>query len=89
MSQQDYDNFKQRLKDWMLSHQEEYDRFEEAMNQRDSIGYQMIMTKAMMLVPEYQKLIKKKIKTGTFDAISDIETLLSKKLLVKAIKCNN
>ena len=85
MAQQDFDNFKQRLRDWMNVHQEAYDQFEESMNQRDSVGYQMIMTKVMMLIPEYQKLIKKKINTGTFDNISDIETLLSKESIAKAI----
>ncbi len=85
MGQQEFDNFKQRLKDWMNSHQEDYDRFEEDMNQRNPAGYQNIMSKAMMLVPEYQKILKKKMDTGVLEDITDIETLFAEKNLVKTL----
>jgi hypothetical protein len=34
MPQQDFDNFKKRLKEWKETHPEEYDLFEEEMNRR-------------------------------------------------------
>jgi hypothetical protein len=40
MPQQDFDNFKQRLKEWKEIHSEEYYLFEEEMNSRDAVGYQ-------------------------------------------------
>ncbi len=83
MSQQDFDNFKQRLKDWMNSHQEEYDQFEEEMNRKDSEGYQIIMTKAMVLIPEYQNIIKKKMNAGNYEDFSEIDILSSNSELAK------
>ena len=53
MSQQDFDNFKQRIKDWMDSHPDEYDCFEEEMNDKDNVGYQKILSLAFRLVPQY------------------------------------
>jgi len=81
MSQQEFDNFKQRIKDWMDSHPEEYDCFEEEMNQKDNIGYQKILRMAFSLVPEYQKILGKKMNQGNCDDISDIETLFAEKKL--------
>jgi len=33
MSQQEFGNFKQRIKDWMASYPEEYDCFEKELNE--------------------------------------------------------
>jgi hypothetical protein len=86
MAQQDFDNFKQRLKDWKEAHPDEYDLFEEEMNSKNAIGYQKIMNFAIALVPAYKKLIKQKANQGTFEDISEIENLfiennLAQKLL--------
>ncbi|GHT32261.1 hypothetical protein AGMMS49574_15420 [Bacteroidia bacterium] len=51
MGQQEYNNFKQHLKDWKEIHPEEYDCFEAEMNSRDAVGYQKIMNFAVSLVP--------------------------------------
>ena len=73
MAQQDFDNFKQMLWEWMESHPAEYDWFEAEMNRRDDVGYQMVLTQAVALVPEYRKVIGKRINRGPEEDISDIE----------------
>lgn len=85
MAQQDFDNFKQQIKDWMDSHPEEYDCFEEEMNRKDNAGYQQILTKAFSLVPKYQKIIRKRVNQASTEDISDIETLFSENDLAKSI----
>lgn len=85
MSQQEFDNFKQRIKDWMDSHPEEYDCFEEEMNRKDNEGYQNILTMAFSLVPKYQKVLRKRMNQGTYNDISDIETLFSESKLADTL----
>lgn len=85
MAQQDFDNFKQQIKDWMDSHPEEYDCFEEEMNRKDNAGYQQILTKAFSLVPKYQKIIRKRINQASTEDISDIETLFSENNLAESL----
>lgn len=85
MSQQDFDNFKQQIKDWMDSHPEEYDCFEEEMNRKDNAGYQQILTKAFSLVPKYQKITRKRINQASTEDISDIETLFSENNLAESL----
>ncbi|MDU1893082.1 MAG: DUF6043 family protein [Dysgonomonas sp.] len=85
MGQQEFESFKQNLKDWMDSHQDEYDLFEEEMNRKDSAGYQMIMSKAMSILPQYEKIIKQRINKGKHEDITDIETLFQKEKLAQSL----
>jgi hypothetical protein len=85
MPQQDFDNFKQRLKEWKETHLEEYDRFEEEMNGRDAVGYQKILNLAVTLVPAYQKFISQKANQGTFDDISEIENIFAENKLAQTL----
>ncbi|KAA6331793.1 hypothetical protein EZS27_019630 [termite gut metagenome] len=85
MGQEEYDNFKQRLKDWMDTHPDEYDLFEEEMNRKDASGYQKIMNLAVVLVPSYQKIIRQKVNQETFDDISDIENLFTENKLAQSL----
>ncbi|GAB6009378.1 DUF6043 family protein [Dysgonomonas reticulitermitis] len=85
MPQQDFDNFKQRLKGWKETHPEEYDLFEEEMNSRDAVGYQKILNLAVTLVPAYQKFINQKANQGTFDDISEIENLFAENKLAQTL----
>lgn len=41
------------------------------------MGVQQIMAQAMALVPEYNKLISKKIKSGSGGDVSDVETMFA------------
>ncbi len=85
MPQKDFDNFKQRLKEWKETHSEEYDLFEEEMNSKDGDGYQKILSFATTLVPEYKKLINRKANQGIFDDISDIENLFIENKLIQTL----
>jgi hypothetical protein len=64
MSQQEFDDFKQRIKDWMDSHPEEYNCFVGEMNVNSDEGYQQILNTAFALVPKYKKTLTKKINEG-------------------------
>ena len=85
MPQQDFDNFKQRLKEWKETHSEEYDLFEEEMNGKDTVGYQKIMNLAITLVPAYKKIINRKANQGIFNDISDIENLFTENKLAQTL----
>ncbi|MDR3327339.1 MAG: DUF6043 family protein, partial [Prevotellaceae bacterium] len=85
MGQQEYDNFKQSLKDWMDTHPEEYDYFEAEMNGQDALGYQKILHKAIKLVPQYRKALLKKANQGMFSDISDIEELFVDNKLAQSL----
>jgi|AGTN01.1.fsa_nt_gi hypothetical protein len=61
MGQQEFDDFKQRIKEWIDTHLEEYDCFEETMNRKDNAGYRKILRKAFSLVPKYRKLLRQKV----------------------------
>ena len=61
------------MKQWMLDNSDIYDEFEEMMNSQSDVGVQQIMAQAMMLVPEYGRLISKKINSGSADDAADIE----------------
>lgn len=85
MGQQEFDSFKQSLKDWMDNHQDEYDLFEEEMNQKDTAGYQMIMAQAMNITPQYEKAIKQKINKEKYEDITDIEALFQKENIAQSL----
>lgn len=44
LQQQDFDNFKHRLKEWKETHPNEYNLSEEEMNGKDASGYQKILS---------------------------------------------
>ncbi|KAA6343509.1 hypothetical protein EZS27_008798 [termite gut metagenome] len=85
MGQEEYDKFKQRLKDWMDTHPDEYIRFEEAINRKDDSIYDRIVSKAILFAPQYKKLIGKKVNQGWFDDIAGIEQLFSGNKLAQSL----
>lgn len=78
MGQQEYENFKQHLREWMESHPDEYARFEDAMNSKDDSGYRKILFEAVRLVPQYKKLLRKKANEGLYDNVDEIEQVCTK-----------
>ncbi|MEG1498460.1 MAG: DUF6043 family protein [Bacteroidales bacterium] len=87
MCQQEYNAFKEQMKQWMLDHSDIYDEFEEMMNSQSDVGVQQIMAQAMMLIPEYGKLISKKINSGSADDVADVEaTFTENNLAAKLVK---
>jgi hypothetical protein len=77
MGQQEYDAFRERMKQWMLDNADAYDEFEEMMNSQSDVGYQRIMGQAIALVPKYGKAISKKINSSYVGDTLDIEELFS------------
>ena len=77
MGQQEYDTFRERMKQWMLDNADTYDEFEEMMNSQSDAGYQKIMTQAMTLIPKYDKVIRKKMNSSSVEDTFDIEELFS------------
>jgi hypothetical protein len=77
MGQPEYDAFKARMKQWMSDNADVYDSFEEQMNTQSDAGYQRIMAQAVALVPKYEKVVAKKMNSGSVDDTLDIEELFA------------
>ena len=87
MGQVEYNAFKRQMKQWMLENADLYDEFEEMMNSQSEIGVQQVMAQAMALVPEYDKVINKKINSGNADNADDAVALFAEKgVAVKLIE---
>ena len=55
MGQQEYDNFKRLIKEWLDSHPDEYADFVEEMNDKKFKGFFNIFNTAVRLVPKYKE----------------------------------
>ena len=58
MGQQEYDNFKRLIKEWLDSHPNEYADFVEEMNDKKFKGFFNIFNTAVRLVPKYKAMIE-------------------------------
>ena len=85
MGQQEYNAFREQMKQWMFDNSDIYDEFEEMMNSQSDMGVQQIMAQAMTLIPEYGKLISKKINSGNADDVADVETAFEKANLAEEL----
>ncbi|CDN31160.1 hypothetical protein BN938_1064 [Mucinivorans hirudinis] len=85
MSQQEYDAFREQMKQWMFDNSDIYDEFEEMMNSQSDMGVQQIMAQAMTLIPEYGKLISKKINSGNADDVAEVEAAFEKANLAEEL----
>lgn len=61
MGQQEYDNFKRLIKEWLDSHPNEYADFVEEMNDKKFKGFFNIFNTAVRLVPKYKEAARKRI----------------------------
>ena len=61
MGQQEYDNFKRLIKEWLDSHLNEYADFVEEMNDKKFKGFFNIFNTAVRLVPKYKEAARKRI----------------------------
>ena len=52
MAKQDFEQFKQDIKEWLHSHPEEYDRFVAEVNNKSAIGLQKIFKLGWKLTPQ-------------------------------------
>lgn len=55
MAQQDFEHFKQEIKDWLDSHPEEYDRFVVEVNDKSAIGLYKVFKVGMKLAPKLMR----------------------------------
>lgn len=52
MGQQEYDNFKRLIREWLDSHPDEYAAFVEEMNDKEFKGFVKVFKVATTLVPK-------------------------------------
>lgn len=52
MAQQDFERFKQEIREWLDSHPEEYDRFVAEVNDKSAIGLYKVFNVGMRLAPK-------------------------------------
>ena len=55
MAQQDFEHFKQEIKDWLDSHPKEYDRFVAEVNDKSAIGLYKVFKVGMKLAPKLMR----------------------------------
>ncbi len=60
MGQQEYDNFKRLIKEWLDSHPNEYADFVEEMNDKKFKGFFNIFNTAVRLVPTWSSSLSEK-----------------------------
>lgn len=72
MGQQEYDNFKRLIREWLDSHPDEYATFVEEMNDKEFKGFVKVFKVATTLVPKYKEATRRRIGD---DKISDFEEL--------------
>lgn len=72
MGQQEYDNFKRLIKEWLDSHPYEYAAFVEEMNDKEFKGFFKVFKVATVLAPKYKEAARRR--TGN-DMATDFEEL--------------
>ena len=55
MAQQDFERFKQEIREWLDSHPEEYDRFVAEVNDKSAIGLYKVFNVGMRLAPKLMR----------------------------------
>lgn len=61
MGQQEYDNFKRLIREWLDSHPDEYATFVEEMNDKEFKGFVKVFKVATTLVPKYKEATRRRI----------------------------
>ena len=74
MGQQEYDNFKRLIREWLDSHPDEYAAFVEEMNDKEFKGFVKVFKVATTLVPRYKEATRRRIGD---DKISDCKRVPS------------
>ncbi|WP_290539936.1 DUF6043 family protein [Alistipes sp.] len=76
MGQQEYDNFKRLIKEWLDSHPDEYAAFVREINDKNFKGFFKIFNTATRLVPKYRQVIGKRICDERHHDFEELETLI-------------
>ena len=85
MGQQEYDNFKRLIKEWLDSHPDEYADFVEEMNDKKFKGFFNIFNTAVRLVPKYKEAARKRIGDDRNLDFEELENVLLQSDLAEKI----
>jgi len=72
MGQQEYDAFKEQLKQWIADNQEDYNEFEDMMNELPDEGYDSIVSRSAKLISQFKGMVQSKCNTAENLDLSDI-----------------
>ncbi len=85
MGQQEYDNFKRLIKEWLDSHPNEYADFVEEMNDKKFKGFFKVFNVATRLVPKYRQVADKRISDEKNPDFEKLENILLESNLAEKI----
>lgn len=85
MGQQEYDNFKRLIKEWLDSHPGEYADFVEEMNDKKFKGFFKVFNVATRLVPKYRQVADKRISDERNPDFEKLENILLESNLAEKI----
>ena len=76
MGQQEYDNFKRLVREWLDSHPKEYAAFVEEMNDKDFKGFFKVFKVATALAPKYREAARKRTLNDRATDFEELENIL-------------
>lgn len=76
MGQQEYDNFKRLIKEWLDSHPKEYASFVEEMNDKEFKGFLKVFKVATALVPKYKEATRMRVLDDRSSDFEELENVL-------------
>ena len=85
MGQQEYDNYKRLIKEWLDSHPNEYADFIEEMNDKKFKGFFKVFNVATRLVPKYRQVADKRISDERNPDFEKLENILLESNLAEKI----
>lgn len=85
MGQQEYDNFKRLIKEWLDNHPNEYADFVEEMNDKKFRGFFKVFNVATRLVPKYRQVADKRISDERNPDFEKLENILLESDLAEKI----
>ena len=85
MGQQEYDNFKRLIKEWLDSHPNEYADFIEEMNDKKFKGFFKVFNVATRLLPKYRQVADKRISDERNPDFEKLENILLESNLAEKI----
>lgn len=76
MGQQEYDNFKRLVREWLDSHPDEYAAFVEEMNDKEFKGFFKVFKVATALAPKYREAARKRTLNDRATDFEELENIL-------------
>ena len=76
MGQQEYDNFKRLVREWLDSHPKEYAAFVEEMNDKEFKGFFKVFKVATALAPKYREAARKRTLNDRATDFEELENIL-------------